>query len=195
MTGYSTMRGILLAAGIIVATAASVPAQDDSAVLGAMVVYLDETRRDHATMEELWVRDGVFDVSRHRIKRSFGEPTREWSQAEKLHLESAARSIGLPLRFCHENCNEHPDSALLLVFGDVNRTSTERAVVSIQAAASDEKGSWETSYEMVLVRSQEGLWSVTEARPGTHADAVSCDALYGHSCEEEKKKREAASGT
>lgn len=126
-------------------------------------------------------------MSRHRIKRSFRQPLREWSEAEKIHLESAARSIGLPLRFCRENCGEHPEWALLVVFGDVNQESPDQAVISIQAAASDENSSWETSYEMVVVRSPEGLWSVTEARPGTHADAIPCEVLYGHSCAEQKR--------
>jgi len=82
------MKSMKCRAAIIVATVlpwavASAPAQDDSAVLGAIVVYLDETRRDHASMEELWIRDGVFDVSRHHIKRPF---------------ESVLRSSGNPVR-------------------------------------------------------------------------------------------------
>ena len=185
----------MVTAGLLLAAAASARAQHDPGAVGAIVMYLKENPRDLANMEAIWIRDGVFDVSRHRVDYSFGEPLREWSQAEKKALESAAIDVDLPLRFCREDCDESPHSALTLAFGDVRVASAEQVIISIQVDAHAESSSWYTSYEMVLGRSPGGSWFVAEAWPGTHGDAVSCYELYGHSCEEEKierKKREAA---
>jgi hypothetical protein len=100
------------------------------------------------------------------VKYSFGQPLREWSQAEKDQLESTARSIDLPLRFCREDCDEAPYSAMTVVFGEVKRVSAEQAVIPIQVDDSDEDSSWHTSYEMALVRSPDGTWSVTLSARG-----------------------------
>lgn len=185
----------LVTAGLLLTMAASVRGQHDPATAGAIVAYLRENPRDLANMEAIWIRDGVFDVSRHRVDYSFGEPLREWSQAEKEALESAASAVDLPLRFCREDCDEAPHSALTVAFGDVRVVTAEQIIISIQVDAHAESMSWYTSYEMVLGRSPEGSWFVADARPGTHGDAVSCYELYGHSCEEEeiaRKKRETA---
>jgi len=75
------------------------------------------------------------------VKYSFSQPLREWSQAEKDQLESTARSIDLPLRFCREDCDEAPYSAMTVVFGEVKRVSAEQAVIPIQVDDSDEDSS------------------------------------------------------
>lgn len=175
----------LLGAAALLPLASNTLAQDDSGVMAAIVVHLKENPRDLENMEEIWVRDGVFEVSRHRVDYSFGEPLREWSQSEKEALESTAADVDLSLRFCLEDCDEAPHTALTVAFGIVRLVSAEQAVVSIQVDAHAESRSWYTSYEMVLARSSEGNWTVAEARPGTHGDAVSCFELYGHSCDEE----------
>src|SRR5919106_341408 len=108
---------ILLVAGVFFAASENARAQDDPAVVGAIVAYLKDTHPHHGSMEELWIREGVFDVSRHNIKHSFGQPLRGLSQAEKDLLESTGRSVDLPLRFCREDCDEHPYSAMIVVFG------------------------------------------------------------------------------
>lgn len=175
----------IVAASLLLAVAENSRAQRDPAVVGAIVTHLSESSRDLANMSGLWIRDGVFDVSRHDVDYSFGEPLREWSQAEKEALESAARDVGLGLRFCRDYCNEAPSTVLVVAFGEVSSASGEQVIIPIQVDASDEDSSWYTSYGMVLGRSHEGSWSVVEALPGTHGDAVSCFELYGHSCEEE----------
>jgi hypothetical protein len=186
------LRGILLFVGMFLAAAANARAQEDLAVLGAIVAYLKDTHPDHASMEELWIREGVFDVSRHDVKHSFRDPLREWSDAEREQLRSTAQSMDLPLRFCREDCDEAPHSVMTVAFGEAKRVSAEQGVIPIQVDDSDQNSSWQTSYEMALGRSPDGTWSVTDARPGGHSDAYPCEELYGHSCQEEIERRKRA---
>jgi hypothetical protein len=175
----------LILSTFALAGAAEIRAQQDPDVLGAIVVYLKDSPRDLADMRELWFRDGIFEVSRHDVDYSFGVPVREFSQAEKEVLESAGNEVDLPIRFCREDCHEAPYSALVVTFGEARIESDDRSIVAIQVDAGDEKSSWYTSYDVVLSRSPGGEWTVVEALPGTHGDAMSCVELYGHSCEEE----------
>lgn len=177
-------RALILAA-LVLAGATEIRAQEDPDVLGAIVVYLKDSPRDLANMKEIWIRDGIFEVSRHRVDYSFGDPVREFLQAEKEVLQSAGNELDLPIRFCREDCHEAPHSALRVIFGEVRVEADGRRIAAIQVEASNETSSWYTSYDMVLGRSPGGEWSIMEALPGTHGDAVSCVELYGHSCEEE----------
>lgn len=177
---------------VLLAAMANASGQNDPVVLGAILVELKEMQfREQAN--GVWIRDGVFDISRHNVRYSFRESIREWTESEKEQLESTADRIELPLRFCKEDCEERPHTAWAVSIGEAKRVSDDEVSIPVQTDAGGVGRSWHTSHEMVVSRSPEGGWVVTEVKPGTHSDAISCEILYGHSCEEqiEREEREA----
>jgi hypothetical protein len=156
--------------------------QGDAAMLGAIVERLESMQSDHPDTKGLWIREGEFDLSRHDVRHSFRTPLREWSAEEKNDLVVTAAELGLPLRFCREECGERPHSNWTVAIGVARTLSDEEAVVPVQVDASDENMSWKVVYEMVLQRSDAGSWGVGAALPGASSDAVRCEEAIGRAC-------------
>lgn len=157
-------------------------AQNDPSVLRAVIVRLASMQSDYPNTDGLWIREGVFDLSQHDVRHFFLAPLREWSAAERDEAGVVARSLGLPLRFCREECGERPYSNWTVAVGVARPLSDEEAVVPVQVDASDENMSWRVVYEMVLERSDASSWEVAAALPGARSDAVSCEEAIGRAC-------------
>lgn len=177
--------GILAVVASIAMYPTQAHGQIDQSAVRAIVEQLSSMQSDYPNVHGLWIRRGVFELSRHDVKHSFRTPVREWSASEQSEAGSTAARLGQSLRFCQEDCRERPRSGWTVTFGVPTTRSADELIVPVQVEGSEETSSFKVVYEMVLDRSPDGLWQVKEALPGASSDAVSCIELYGHSCDEE----------
>src|SRR5574339_1271214 len=82
--------------------------QIDQTAVRAIIERLSSMQSDYPNIHGLWIRRGVFELSRHDVKHSFRTPVREWSTSEQSEAGSTAARLGQSLRFCQEDCGERP---------------------------------------------------------------------------------------
>lgn len=170
--------------------ATEVHAQGDPSVLRAIVEQLNTMQAKSIGVHGIWIRHGEFQLERHNVRHSFGSPVREWSNNERAGAETIASSLRLPVEFCRQECEMRPDSIWTVAVGTVRDIATGRIAVPVQVEGSEgTTASFKVVYEMILQRAEGNGWSVVEVLPGASSDAVSCQELYGHSCEEEKRRK------
>jgi hypothetical protein len=169
---------------------ANAQAQDDPAALRAIVERLRFMQSQSTGAHGLWIRHATFELSRHDVRHSFRNPVKEWSPNEKAEAATVASRLNLPVQFCREECGARPDSIWTVAIGTAQVLSADQIAVPVQVEGSEgESASYKVVYEMILNRSPRHGWVVSEVLPGASSDSISCQELFGHSCEEERRRR------
>lgn len=184
--------GVFLAfvSGLALSSTPALAQESDPWILRAIVQRLHTMQTQSTGVHGLWIRRGVFELSRHRVLHSFDNPVREWTASEKAETGMLASDLALPLQFCGEGCGPRPDSIWTVSVGSVREISDSQIAVPVQVEGSEGKDwSYKNVYEMMLDRAPGNRWVVSQVLPGAGSDSVSCQEAFGHSCEEERQKK------